>query len=69
MKKLGGLFLILHLALAIYFINFALDFIEIPEFISNFESWIIFAGGVLLVLAGLHHLKPKRKRKSKEKDE
>ena len=69
MKKMGGLLLILHLALAIYFINFALGFIEIPEFIRDFDPWIILAGGVLLVIAGLKHLKPKRKKKTKEKDE
>jgi hypothetical protein len=66
MKKLGGLFFVVHILFAIYFINFALNFFEVPEFIENVNQWIIFLGGVLIALAGLNHLKPKRKKKIKD---
>jgi hypothetical protein len=42
---------LLYIVLGIYFVNFPFSFIKIPEYISKFNNWIIFVGGVLLFLS------------------
>lgn len=49
--------LLLYLVLGLYFINYPFAFVEIPEYITNYERWIIFAGGVLILLGALNHMK------------
>jgi len=57
-----NLFLIvLYLLLGIYFINYPFQFIKIPEAILKADSWIIFAGGLLLVLGSVHYFQAKRR--------
>ena len=55
----GALFL-LYLIFGLYFLNFGLNFIEIPESFDNINKWIIFAGGVLIIFSALRHLMKKR---------
>lgn len=41
---------LLSILLGLYFINFPFSIINIPEYISKFNNWIIFVGGVFLLL-------------------
>ena len=66
MKKWGTIGLLIHLLLGLYFINFALSFVVLPEFVSEFDKWIFLIGGVMIILAGLTHLIKKGKREKKE---
>lgn len=53
---------VLYIVLALYFINFGFEFIKIPEVISNFNKWIIFAGGILLIIGGINFMKTRKYR-------
>ncbi|MBS3071327.1 hypothetical protein J4407_03455 [Candidatus Pacearchaeota archaeon] len=48
------LFLI-YVLFGFYFINVSLNFVEIPEFISDLDSWIMLIGGALIILSGFEH--------------
>jgi predicted membrane channel-forming protein YqfA (hemolysin III family) len=57
MQKGGIFWFIIYLVFGIYFINSSFNFIKIPEIISNFDSWIILLGGVLILLGGVNHFR------------
>lgn len=57
MQKGGIFWFIVYLVFGIYFINSSFNFITIPEIISNFDSWIILLGGVLILLGGVNHFR------------
>jgi hypothetical protein len=51
------LLFIVYVLFALYFLNYGLNFIGIPESFSTFEQGIIFVGGILLLLGGINHLR------------
>jgi len=55
------LLFILYVLFAAYFINIALGIIAIPDFFSNFNKWISFIGGILLLIGGIQFLRPRRR--------
>ena len=55
----GALFL-LYLIFGLYFLNFGLNFIKIPESFDTINKWIIFVGGGLIVFSALRHLVTRR---------
>ena len=66
MKKWGTIGFLVHIILGLYFVNFAFEFITIPELLASIDKWIIFVGGVLIIFAGMTHLVKKGKREKKE---
>ncbi|MBP6856889.1 hypothetical protein KBC25_00515 [Candidatus Pacearchaeota archaeon] len=57
----GGLFFfVLYLVIGAYFLNFGLNFIKLPEISANINKWIIFAGGVLLIIGAINYLRANR---------
>ena len=57
-KKRGGISAIiffLYVIFGLYFINSAIGYIAIPESITAIDNWIIFIGGILLILSSLNH--------------
>lgn len=52
----------IYLLMGLYFINYPLNFIKIPEFVSGFEAWIIFVGGILILVGGINYLRTSKKR-------
>jgi len=60
MKQGGLIWFILYVVFAAYFINFAFNFVTIPEAIIKFEKWIILVGGVLILLGAINHFRVKR---------
>jgi hypothetical protein len=54
-KGAKTLFFILNLVFGLYFINFGLEFFEIPELISVLDKWIFVIGGVLIILGGINY--------------
>jgi len=52
---------VVYLVIAIYLVNMSFDFISLPEFITNFDNWIILVAGVLVFLGGISHLRLRRK--------
>ena len=51
-RKGKGLFAFLYIIFALYFLNSPFKFVKIPAQVSAVEPWIIFIGGVLLVIGG-----------------
>ncbi len=58
-RKIIGL--IVYSVFGLYFINYAFDFITMPEFISNIDKWIIFVGGLLIITGGINYIRTGKK--------
>ena len=52
---------LIYLILGAYFINYPFNFISIPEYISNFNSWIVFAGGILMLFGAINYFRVKKR--------
>ncbi len=50
----------IYIIFALYFLNYPLGIIKIPETLSSFEPWIIFIGGILLVIGGFSYFRKGR---------
>ena len=59
-KKTNIIVFLAYLILGIYFINFPFQFVQIPEFISNYDNWIIFAGGIFMLFGAINYFQAKR---------
>jgi len=56
MKKGMKIFwVVAHLVFGAYFINVALQFLIIPQNFGAFNKWIIFVGGILVLLGGINY--------------
>ena len=53
----GFLFIIMYLIFGAYFINYAFNFIPIPAVITSINKWIILAGGILIIVGAINHLR------------
>ena len=62
MKKGGIIIFSVYMLFGVYFINFAFDFITLPEFVTNFNKWIILVGGLLILFGGVNFLRASRRR-------
>lgn len=59
-KGTNILIFLLYLALGIYFMNYTLDFFSVPEIVTNYNGWIIFAGGLLLLFGAINYFRASR---------
>jgi len=50
----------IYIIFALYFLNYPFGIIKIPESFSTIESWIIFIGGILLVIGGFSYFRKGR---------
>ena len=57
MKKGGIIIFLLYLILGLYFINYPFNFIKLPEFIFSLNSWIIFIGGILMIIGAVNYFR------------
>lgn len=55
------LLIFLYIVLGLYFLNYPFQIIKIPTSVLGFEEWIIFAGGILLLLGSIHYFQAKRR--------
>jgi cytochrome c biogenesis protein CcdA len=61
MNKVSILGFVLYLIFGIYLLNVPFNFIFLPEFISNINDWIIFVGGILIIVGGINYLRANKK--------
>ncbi len=54
-KQINLLFFLAYIALGGYFINKQFNFLTIPEIIAKFDNWIVFAGGIFLILGAINY--------------
>ena len=61
MKK-GALFIIflIYVLFGLYFLNGQLNLVSIPETFAQGDLWIVFVGGLLLIISGIKFLITKR---------
>ena len=55
------LIMLVYLVFGLYFINQPFQFIQIPESFSIAEPWIIFVGGILIILGAVNYFKVRRR--------
>ncbi len=60
-KRVNLLIMLLYLILGAYFINYPFNFVSIPEYISKFDIWIIFAGGILMLFGAINYFRAKKR--------
>ncbi|MCK5149640.1 hypothetical protein KAJ87_01825 [Candidatus Pacearchaeota archaeon] len=60
-KKFKIIFFLSYLVFGAYFINSSLNFITLPEFISKIDNWILFIGGILIIVGGINSLRAGKK--------
>lgn len=51
-----GVLPILYLVFGLYFINFGIVYVKIPELMTPINKWIIFAGGILFLIASFRSI-------------
>lgn len=54
---LKTVFFVVSVIFAIFFINYPFAFFKIPETIMKFENWIIFVGGILILLGAINYMR------------
>jgi len=59
-KGVNFVFFLFYLILGAYLVNIPFNFILIPEYISKFNIWIIFVGGLLVILGAVNYFRIKR---------
>lgn len=62
-RKYTGLktiFFIICLVFALYLINYQFKFFVAPESVLKYENWILFVGGVLLLIGAFNFIKPNK---------
>ena len=59
-KSKSLLFFLLYLIFGLYFLNSAFDFVKIPAFILKLDKWILFIGGILILIGAFNFLRTKR---------
>jgi len=55
------LFIVIQILFGVYFINFPLNFFQIPAGVTKFDSWIIFVGGLFILLGAVNYFRLKRR--------
>ena len=60
-RGVNTFFFFLSLLFGLYFINSTFSFISLPEFILNIDKWIIFVGGILIILGAFNYLRTGKK--------
>jgi len=66
MKKLEVVIFLLYLVLGLYFLNFPINYVAIPEYVSVYNNWIIFVGGIFIIFGGINLLRLSSKKKHSE---
>jgi len=57
MRKAGLIWFLIYLFFGVYVINYALVFWNTPEFIADYNKWIMLAGGFLIILGGINQFR------------
>jgi cytochrome c biogenesis protein CcdA len=62
MKSGGTIIFFVYLLFGVYFVNLALGFVALPEFLTNLNKWITLLGGALILLGGFNFLRARREK-------
>jgi len=59
-NALKPILFVVYLALGIYQLNFAFNFVSLPTFDSSINNWIMAFAGILLIIGGVNYLRASR---------
>ena len=51
---------VVYLILGVYFINFPFKFYVAPEAVTNFDSWIVFVGGIFMLFGAINYFRVRK---------
>ncbi|MEK6760374.1 MAG: hypothetical protein AABX93_00455 [Nanoarchaeota archaeon] len=58
MQKRGSwLIFLVYLVIGLYFVNYSIEYVDIPSSMDSFNPIIFIIGGVLILLGGINHLR------------
>jgi len=60
MSKVGIVGFVVYLIIGLYLLNVPFDLIPMPGFIQGINEWIVFVGGVLVIIGGINYLRTGR---------
>jgi len=60
-KGANKLFVLFNLIFGLYFLNVPFQFVKVPESFSVADPWIIFVGGILIILGTISYFRIDRK--------
>ena len=60
MSKVGVVGFVVYLIIGLYLLNVPFDLIPMPGFIQGINEWIVFVGGVLVIIGGINYLRTGR---------
>lgn len=55
-KVFGAIGFFIYLLIGLYLLNYPFNFITMPGFIISIENWILFIGGILVIVGGIKFL-------------
>jgi len=64
-KTLDLVWFLVYFILGAYFLNSGLLYYQVPESIQAFDKFIRIAGGALIIIGGINHLRASSKKKRK----
>lgn len=56
-KGAKTIFFLIFLIFGAYFINYPFNFVKLPVIPAEMISWVIFLGGILIIIGGISFLK------------
>lgn len=59
-RKYNTILFLLYFIFAIYFVNFKIPLLDVPQLVTKVNDWIITFGGLLLFFSGLRFLVSKK---------
>jgi len=65
MKKGAFMGFLVYLVFGLYFLNYSLGFVVLPEFMSKIDKWIILIGGILIIVGAINYLRLSKIKKLK----
>jgi len=65
MKKGAFIGFLVYLVFGLYFLNYSLGFVILPEFMSKIDKWVILIGGILIIVGAINYLRLSKIKKIK----
>jgi len=65
MKSGAFIVFLVYLFFGLYFLNWSLGFIALPEFLLNAEKWLILVGAILIFIGAINYFRMSNVRSSR----
>ena len=65
MKKGAFMGFLVYLIFGLYFLNYSLGFVVLPEFMFKIDKWIILVGAILIIVGAINYFRLSKIKKIK----